>query len=50
MPPKFKFTKDETVNAAAFTAAGGGKILYKNYLRPNSFRKNRAVYAPQGGG
>lgn len=29
MPPKFNFTKDETVNAASFAAAGGWKILYK---------------------
>lgn len=29
MPPKFKFTKDETVNAAAFAAAGGERFSIK---------------------
>ena len=29
MPPKFNFTKDETVNAAAFAAAGGGRFCIK---------------------
>ena len=29
MPPKFNFTKDETVNADAFAAAGGGRFCIK---------------------
>lgn len=29
MPPKFKFAKDETVNADAFAAAGVGRFCIK---------------------
>ena len=49
MPPKFNFTKDETVNAAAFAAAGGGRFCIKlssSKLLP----QNPCGLRPQGGG